>query len=151
MLTSGCGSDDGGGDKGSLSSGIGSCSVPFTALELGPASMGGSGLMPFGLSLFDWRVCLGEPDTSDARGVDEILLRGEAGRGEEDPVVSRSFDFPLPKPLKAELRLDDDFLSGDSARPYGCTLCLRLLNTVPNRFRGFELCFGSGAAQVNLY
>lgn len=134
-----------------MSSGIDSWIDPFTTPELGPASSVGSGTVPFGLSLFGWRVCLGELDTSDARGVEEILLRGEAGRGEGEPVVSRSFDFPLPKPPKVEPRLDDDFRSGELARPYGCMLFRRRLNTVPNRFRGLELCFGSGAVYVRQY
>jgi hypothetical protein len=107
-----------------------------------------SGTVPLGLSLLDWRVCFGEPDTSDARGVEEILRRGEAGRGEGEPVVSRSFGFPLPNPPKVEPRLDEDLRSGDPARPYGCTLCRRRLSTVPNRFSGLELCFASGAIQV---
>jgi hypothetical protein len=78
----------------------------------------GSGLVvPFGLSLVDNRVAFGELDTSDARGVDN-RLRGDTGRfegPEEEPGGSRSFDLPLPNPPNG--RFEDDFLSGDDARP----------------------------------
>ena len=105
---------------GSFNSGIESCTaaVPFIALELGPASLVGSADAPFGLSVLDGRVCLGELDASDGRGVVESLLAGDTGRSpDEEPGGSRSFDFPFPKPLKAAPRFEDDFLSGDNARP----------------------------------
>lgn len=146
MFTSGLSSDGGGGDSGSLSSGIVSCTVPFIALELGAISSAGSGLVvPFGLSLLDWRVCLGELEASEARGVEDSLLNGDAGRPAEDPGGSRSFALPLPNPPNAELKLFEEvFLSGEDARPYGCVLCLRRPNTVPKRLRLCRPpCFGS--------
>jgi hypothetical protein len=59
------GSETEGGDKGSINSGIGACVVPFTAVELGPASLRGSGPVPLVLSPPDCRVCFGELDASD--------------------------------------------------------------------------------------
>ena len=133
---SGIGSAGGGGERGSLSSGIDSCNVPLIAVELEGGSLAGPGLVPFGRSVLDRRVRFGELEASDARGVKESLRTGETGRSEDEPGASRSFDFPLPNPLNAAPRLEDDFFpSGDDARPYGCTLCLRLPNTVPNRLR----------------
>jgi hypothetical protein len=91
-------------------------------MPLGPpepevGSCAGSGLVvPFGLSLLDFRACLGELDTSDSRGVDSVR-NGDPGRPGDGLGMSRSFDFPLPNPLNAELRLVDDFLSGEDARP----------------------------------
>lgn len=105
-----------GGERGSFNSGIVSCTVPFTLAELGPSSDGGSGLMPFVLSV---RVCFGDPETSDARGVEfleESLRNGETGRFAFSP-ASRSLALPFPKPLKAEPRLEDDFPSGEEALP----------------------------------
>lgn len=87
----------------------------MTALELGRTS--GSGLVPFGRSPLDCRVCFGEPDTSDGRGVEDGLLAGDTGRSADDPAVSRSLDLPLPNPWNAELRFEEDFRSGDGARP----------------------------------
>src|SRR4051812_22247724 len=72
--TSSFGSLIAGGDNGSFSSGIVSCCVPLTTLELTPVSSVGSGPVPLGLSPLDRRVCLGDPDASDARGVNENLL-----------------------------------------------------------------------------
>ena len=90
------------------------------------------------------RVCFGDPDASDARVVVEGLVAAESGRSREEPAVSRSFDFILPNPLNAEPRFEADFLSGEDCLPYGCILWRRRFRTVPNRFRGFELCFASG-------
>ena len=97
---SGIGSDTGGGDNGSSSPGVGSCVVPFTTLELGPASSGASRPVPLVLSPTDCRVCFGEFDASDARGVKDILREGDVGGPEEDPGGSRSFCLLLPKPPK---------------------------------------------------
>jgi hypothetical protein len=72
---------------------------------------------------------------------------GEPGRSDE-PGASRSFDLPLPKPPKAEPRFEEDFGS-EEAWLYGCVLCLRRPSTVPNRFRGFELCLVSFTAMVS--
>lgn len=91
--------------------------------------------MPLALSPLDRLVCFGELDASDARGVRESLLEGDAGGPEEDPGGSRSFDLPLPNPPNDVPKFEDDFLSGDKARPYGCTLCRRRPSTVPNRLR----------------
>jgi hypothetical protein len=54
----------------------------------------------------------------------------------------------LPKPPKAEPRFEEDFGS-EEAWLYGCVLCLRRPSTVPNRFRGFELCLVSFTAMVS--
>jgi hypothetical protein len=106
--------------------------VPLGALELGADSLVGSGFrVPFGFSLLDVRAALGEFSFSDAR--DRDLRNGEAGRG-DGLGTSLSLCLFFPNPLNAELRLVDDFLSGDEARPYGCAL-LRRLNTVPKRFK----------------
>ena len=81
------------------------------------ASFLGSGLVvPFGLSLLDLRACLGEVEESEARGV-ESFRKGDAGRPIAGLGVSRSLPLPFPNPLKAALRLVDDFLSGEDARP----------------------------------
>jgi hypothetical protein len=102
---------------GSFSSGIVSRASPFGALELGISSWVGSGLVvPFGLSMLDLRVCLGEPDASDARGED-CFRKGDPGRPMAGLGASRSFDLPLPKLPNAALRFVDDFLSGEDARP----------------------------------
>lgn len=144
--TSGLVSATGGGDSGSFSSGIVSCTgaFPFTALET-LASSGLSEIVPFGVSVLGMRVWFGDSDLCGPRDADESRLKGEIGRSEDEPKeaprFSRSFDLPFPKPLKADPRFEDDFRSGDDARPYGCWLCLRRPKTVPNRFRGFELCF----------
>lgn len=137
MRTSGLVSSTNGGEIGSLSSGIESCTVPLTALE--PLASIGSWLaVPLGASILERRVCCGDSGGSGERGVCDWRRRGEAGRSDE-PGASRSLDLPLPKPLKAEPRFEDDLRSGDEARPYGCALCLRRPRTVPKRFRGFEL------------
>jgi hypothetical protein len=143
---SGCVSATGGGGKGSLSSGIESCTcvTPLVALDV-LVFLGDSGMVPFGASVLVWRVRLGESDLWEALGLRERRRKGEVGRSavgpREELKFSRSFVLPLPNPLKAEPKFDDDFRSGDVARPYGCTLCLRRPNTVPKRLRGFELCF----------
>ena len=49
------------------------------AATLGPASLIGSGEVPFGLSLLDLRVTLGELDASEARGVRDNLRLGDTG------------------------------------------------------------------------
>jgi hypothetical protein len=77
--------------------------------------------VPFCCSLVDkmlgCRVCFGELEASDGRGVEEILRNGDTGRPEDELGGLSSFDLPLPNPLKAEPRLVLDFLSGDDARP----------------------------------
>jgi hypothetical protein len=135
-----------GGGRGSLSSGMDSWTgaVPLTVLGAS-VSMVDSGMGPFGAtSVLAWRVRLGESDLWDVLGLCE-RRRGDGGRSavvaSEEPWLSRSFDLPLPNPLNAEPRFDEDFRSGDVVRPYGCALCLRRPNTVPNRLRGLELCF----------
>ena len=108
----------GGGDKGSFNSGIVSCVVPLvTVLELGTGSLGSGLAVPLGLSILACRVCFGELEPSDGRGVEDNLLSGDAGRPADEPGASRSFDLPLPKPLNAEPRLVLDFLSGEEVRP----------------------------------
>lgn len=119
--TSGGGSDLGEGDKGSLSSGIESCTraVPFVVLD-SSVSIGDSNMVPLGASELGNRECVGDSCRSADRGACDDRLRGEFGRrscSEETPKASRSFDLPLPKPLKVEPRLEDDFRSGDDARP----------------------------------
>jgi hypothetical protein len=139
------GAESGGGDRGSFSSGIVSCAVPFKALDVGAGSLVGSGLVvPLGRSTLDLRVCLGE-DASEARGVEESRLRGLLGRPdgpEDEPGASRSFDLPLPKPPNGKFDDDLSFLSGEDARPYGCSL-LRRFRTVPNRLRPEKWLFFS--------
>lgn len=133
--TSGFVSASTGGDSGSFSSGIGSC-IPLIIEEFDVISLTGSAGVPFALSLLGRRVCLGEAEASDARGVSDSRLDGVDGLSVGEPgMASRSLDLPFPNPLNAALRLDDDFRSGDSARPYGWVLCLRRPNTVPNRLR----------------
>jgi hypothetical protein len=109
------------------------------------SSIGDSGIVPFGTSLLGGRVRLGDSGISDEPDVCGWCLKGEVGRSavelKEEVMWSRSFDLPLPNPLNAEPKLDDDFWSGDVARPYGCALCFRRPSTVLNRLRGFELCF----------
>jgi hypothetical protein len=146
---SGCASVTAGGDNGSLSSGIDSCTgaLPLMALEV-LSSIGDSGIVPFGVSLLGGRVRLGLSGIVESREDCCWCLKGDVGRSavelNEGPKLSRSLDLPLPNPLKAEPKFEEDFRSGDDARPYGCALCLRRPSTVPNRLRGFELCF-SGA------
>lgn len=64
---------------------------------------------------------IGDGARSDSR-LEERRLKGERGRSEEDEgggsSLSLSFFFPFPKP-NAEPRFDDDFCSGEDARPYG--------------------------------
>ena len=146
MHTSAVGSGaEGGGDRGSFNSGIGSCVVPFAVLELGPSSVVGSVVVPFGLSALVRRVCFGEFEASELREIRESLLDGDAGMPEDDPGGSRSavFDLLFPKLGNDEPRFVLDFRSGDKARPYGCALCRRRPRTVPNRFRPCNptLCF----------
>lgn len=102
------------------------------------ASRGLSVVVPFGVSVLGSRVWLGDSGGSGDRGVSR--LSGELGRSAAIG-VSRSLDLPFPKPLNACPRLEEDFRSGEEARPYGCALCLRRPNTVPKRLRGLELCF----------
>ena len=115
-----------GGDSGSFSSGIESCmgAVPLVTLgALGAlgvlVSIGDSRIVPFGASLLGRRARLGESALSTARGACWGRLRGDLFRSGETTWASRSFDLPLPNPLNAELRLDDDLRSGEVARPYG--------------------------------
>lgn len=110
----------GGGDNGSFNSGIDSCAgaVPLTAFEV--VGSGLSGIVPFGASELPRRECVGDSDLSDARAVWERRLRGECGRSEEIVGGSRSLDFPFPNPLNAEPKFEEDFRSGEDARPYGC-------------------------------
>jgi hypothetical protein len=128
-----------GGESGSTSSGIESCTVPLTAPDP-PASGDASIAVPLGVSVLGSREWLEDSGGSGEWGVSGRRLRGELGRS-DGPGASRSFDLPLPKPLNAEARFEDDFRSGEEARPYGCVLCLRRPSTVPNRFSGLELCF----------
>ena len=106
-------------------------------------------MVPLGASALDRRAWLGESDLSDARGVSESRLSGDLGRSgdREAPGASRSFDFPLPNPLNADPRFDEDFRSGDDARPYGWALCRLRPSTVQNRLSGFELCFSCTASR----
>lgn len=119
--TSDFASSVGGGDKGSINSGIVSCAVPLTAagagVGLAALSSTGSGLALFPRSALDLRVNLGDPDASDAREGIPVVVAEEPGRSIEDDAVSRSFDFFLPKPPKAEPKFEFDDLSGDGCRP----------------------------------
>lgn len=112
-------SSAGGGDEGSINSGIVSCAVPLATagagVGLAALSSKGSGLDPLTRSALDLRVNFGDPDASDARGVTPVA--DELGRSTEDDPVSRSFDFFLPNPPKAEPMFEFDALSGDGCRP----------------------------------
>lgn len=122
--TSALASSAGGGDIGSINSGIVSWAVPLTAAGAGVGLVGlssaGSGLAPFARSALDLRVNFGEPDASDTRGV--VPVADEPGRSIEEPVVSRSLDLVFPNPANAEPKFEFGFLSGDDCRPYGCIL-----------------------------
>jgi hypothetical protein len=115
VYTSGFGASLVGGDSGSISSGIESCIVPLTA-PVPPVSGDVSIAIPLGVSVLGSREWLVDSGGSGDWGVSGRRLRGELGRSDE-PGASRSFDLPLPKPLKAEPRFEEDFRSGDEARP----------------------------------
>jgi len=120
IITSGCGADGVAGCNGSCNSGIDSRAVPLTKAEVAGVSLLDSADVPFGLSLLDRRICFGELEASEARGVDlfsESLLAGDTGRSEGEE-CDPSFNLPLfPKDAKVAPRFDDDFLSGDMLRP----------------------------------
>ena len=105
----------GGGDNGSFSSGIESWVVPLIADEV-LASKGVFEVVPLGVSVLLTRAALGDSGGSDVRPVCESRLNGEVGRSAAVS-TSRSLDLPLPNPLKAEPRLDDDLRSGEDALP----------------------------------
>lgn len=113
---SGLGSEAGGGDRSSLSSGIESCTDPLTGTALVWCSFGVAVAIPFGSSMsLDGGGCSREGALSDSR-LDERRLNGERGRSEVGGGWSFSLCLPLPKP-NAEPRFEDDFWSGDDARP----------------------------------
>lgn len=99
----------GGGGKGSFSSGIVSRAVPFTASTLlASVSFVVVAANPFGASAPpEEEGWTGETGVSGSR-LDGILRSGERGRSDDRAAASRSFDFPLPKALKAEPRLEED-------------------------------------------
>jgi hypothetical protein len=82
-------------------------------------------MVPLGASVLGRRPWLGESDLPELRC--DSRLRGDLGRSElepkeepsEEPKLSLFLDLPLPNPLNADPRFDDDFRSGDDARPYG--------------------------------
>lgn len=114
----------------SFSSGIVSGVTPFVAVAGRTVSFAGSTPSdPFGLSSLEWRICLGD---ISSLGVDSFRI-GDTGRL-SGAGLGNSRSFFLPKPLNAELRLVDDFRSGDEERPYGWAL-FRRPRTVPKRFR----------------
>lgn len=140
------GSAAGGGSNGSFSSGIVSCVVPFIGAAVDSLSLDPVGPRPFGTSRsLEGGGRSGDGALSDSR-LDERRLKGERGRSADEVGGGRSLSLSLflffPNP-NAEPKFEDDFCSGEDARPYGCALCLRRPSTVPKRFNGFELCFSS--------
>lgn len=116
------GSAIGGGARDSFSSGIESCTVPLTGAgaKAGIVSISFD-VVPNPFDSFrslEGGGCTGEGALSDSR-LDERRLSGERGRSDvEGGGTSRSLFFPFPKP-NAEPRFEDDFCSGEDARPYG--------------------------------
>lgn len=111
--TSGFGSAGGCGASGSNRSIIDCGAAP----EPSAPSWGVRGrAKPLVLSPPDSRVCCGDPDTSESRGV-ESFLNGETGRADDALGTSLSFDLCLPNAPNAEPKLVDDLRSGEVARP----------------------------------
>jgi hypothetical protein len=109
LHTSGIVSAVGGGDRVSFSSGIVSRAVPFTASALLASVPPGVVVAnPFGTSAPpEEEGCTGETGVSGS-WLDGIRRNGERGRSDDEVAVSRSFDFPFPKALNAEPRLEED-------------------------------------------
>ena len=115
------GSAAGGGARGSFNSGIESCVVPLTGAALVSPSFDLVVPSPFGTSAsLEAGGWTGDGALSDSR-LEEMRLKGERGRSDEEGggrSLSLSLFLPFPK-LNAEPRLEDDFCSGEDARPYG--------------------------------
>lgn len=109
------GSAIGGGASDSFNSGIESCVVPLTGAGIGSISLEA---VPFNsLTSLDGGGRSGDGALSDSR-LEERRLSGERGRSDEEDGGGRSLSLflPLPKP-NAEPRFEDDFASGEDARP----------------------------------
>lgn len=78
-------------------------------------------LNPFGsFTSLEGGGCSGDGALSDSR-LDDRRLKGERGRSADEELGggrSLSLCLPFPKP-NAEPKLEDDFCSGEAARPYG--------------------------------
>ena len=111
------GSAIGGGARDSFSSGIESWTVPLTGAAFVSISLEFAVPNPFGSSApLEDGGCTGDGALSDSR-LDERRLKGERGRSDmEGGGTSRSLFFPFPKP-NADPRFEDDFCSGEEARP----------------------------------
>ena len=109
------GSAVGGGDNDSFNSGIDSCVVPLTGAAFVSISLTAASFGSF--TSLEGGGCSGDGALSDSR-LEERRLRGERGRSDDEMGGGTSFSLflPFPKP-NAEPRFEDDFWSGEDARP----------------------------------